>query len=194
MAEEKRKDNKEKENDDKSKLEIDFGLGKLSLAGIFDGIEKLASLAEKVEKAGGEIKKFGEIKGLGGKEGARGVYGFTIRTGIGKKGVRLEPFGNIRATKEGAEVTKAREPIADVFDEQDHVLVIVELPGIDESTINLTIKEDVLILEAGSDERKYAKEILLPAKIDSESKEMKFQNGVLELKFKKSLDKTRDEK
>lgn len=185
MDEKKKKNNKE-DKDDTSKLEIDFGLGKLNLGGIFEGIGKLVSLAEKVERAGGEIKKFGEIKGLGGKEGARGVYGFTIKTGIGKKGVRLEPFGNIRATKEGAEVTKVREPIADVFDEKDCVSVIIELPGVDEETIKISGKEDVAIIEAGEGDRKYAKEILLPAKVDFTSKEIHFKNGVLEVKFKKS--------
>lgn len=155
------------------------------VGGLLKGLEKFIDLAERAEEVGGELKRSGQIKGLGGRKDIHGVYGFTVRTGLGQK-TRVEPFGNIKKTKEGPKVSETREPIADVFDEKDHVLVIVELPGIDKSTIKFTAKEDVLTLEAGSDERKYSKEILLPAKIDFESKEMKFQNGVLELKFKKT--------
>jgi len=38
-------------------LNIDFGIGKLGLGGLFKGIEKLIDLAEEVEKESGEIKK-----------------------------------------------------------------------------------------------------------------------------------------
>jgi len=160
------------------------------VGGLFKGIEKLVDLAERVEEAGGEIKRRGKIKGLGSKD-AKGVYGFSIRTGIGGQ-PRVQTFGNIRSTKKKAgtgkrkvEVTKTREPLADVFDEKDHVLIIVELPGIDEKSISLDMKENMLILEAGSAERKYEKEIILDAQVDFEAREVSFNNGMLKLKLKK---------
>ena len=42
---------------DKDGLDIDLGIGKLSLSGIFNGIEKLAALAANLEQAGGQINK-----------------------------------------------------------------------------------------------------------------------------------------
>ena len=164
------------------------------VGGLLKGLEKFIDLAERVEQAGGEIKKSGTIKGLGGRRDARGVYGFTIRTGLGQK-TKVEPFGNIKKTKAGPRVSETREPIVDVFDEKDHVLIIVELPGIDEKSIKIDFQKDILLLEAdsprfageaGSKDRKYAKEILLPSQIDFESREMSFKNGILELKFKKN--------
>ena len=191
MKKETKKEHKKFEDE---KTEIDFDIGKLGLGGLFKGIEKLVDLAERVEQAGGEIKKSGTIKGLGGRDGVQGVYGFTIRTGLGQK-TRVEPFGNISAkggsasggkkTKAGLRVSETREPLIDVFDEKNHVLVIVELPGVDEKSIKLELKKDILLLEAESKGRKYIKEILLPAQIDLESREMSFKNGLLELKFKK---------
>lgn len=156
------------------------------VGGLLKGLGKFIDLAERAEEVGGELRRSGQIKGLGGRKDLHGVYGFTVRTGLGQR-TKVEPFGNIKKTKEGPKVSETREPIVDVFDEKDSVLVIAELPGIDESTIKFTVKEDILTLAAGSDERKYEKEILLPAKIDFESKEMKFQNGILEIKFKKAL-------
>ena len=154
------------------------------VGGLLKGLGKFIDLAERAEEAGGELRKSGAIRGLGGNKDVRGVYGFTVRTCLGQK-TKVEPFGNIKKTKEGPKVSETREPIVDVFDEKDHVLIIAELPGIDEKSIKLDLKKDILLLEAESKDRKYAKEILLPAQIDFESREMNFKNGILEVKFKK---------
>ena len=157
------------------------------VGGLFKGLGKFVELVEKVEEAGGEIKRKGEIKG---KEGVRGIYGFSIRSGIGER-PKIQTFGNIRAVKEKEKekpefkIAETREPIVDVFDEKDHVLIVAELPGVLEESIKLDFKGDILILEAGDEKRKYSKEILLLAKVDFENKEKSFKNGILEIKLKK---------
>ncbi len=165
------------------------------VGGLLKGLEKFIDLAERAEEVGGELKRSGQIsarggsafgrKGLGGHKDIHGVYGFTVRTGLGQK-TKVEPFGNIKKTKEGPKVSETREPIVDVFDEKDHILIIAELPGIDEKSIELELKKDIILLEAGGGNRKYSKEILLKDKIDFGSREMSFKNGILEVKFKKT--------
>lgn len=161
------------------------------IGGLLKGLEKFIDLAEKVEETGGEIRKEGEIKGLGSRQETKGIYGFSIRTGIGGK-PQMQTFGNIKTAKKIAgekevRVTETREPMVDVFDEKDHILIIAELPGIDEKSINLEFKDDILIFKAGSEERKYAKEILLPAKVDPQSKKTFYKNGILEIKIIKKF-------
>jgi len=156
------------------------------VGGLVKGIEKLVDLAERVEEAGGKIERKGEIKGLGRKEGIRGIYGFSIRTGLGKEAKpRLQTFGNIKETKKGPKIVKTREPIVDVFDEKNHILVLAELPGINQREIKANLKGDILILEAGKEKRKYYKEILLPSKVNGRSEKRIYKNGILEIKFKK---------
>ena len=190
MVKNNKKKFKTEKKEDIAKQELK-GLEDLPLVGgLFKGLEKFINLVEKVEESGGEIRKQGEIRGLGKKEGPRGIYGFSVRTGIAGQ-PRVQSFGNIRSVekkvgKKEVKVVETREPIVDVFDEKDHVLIVAELPGINEKEIKTSLKGDILILEAGEEEKiKYSKEILLSAKVDFEKKEISFKNGVLEVKMKK---------
>ena len=165
------------------KVEGEFGG---FFGGLMRGVKGLVDLAERAEKVGGTLREGQEFQGKT-KENKpfRGIYGFTVQTGLGQKRPALETFGNIKKTKEGIKVTEAREPVVDIFDEKTHVTLIVELPGVQEEDIELEFAKGVLCLNT-TGEKKYAKEISLPANIDFASKKMNFKNGILELKFNKT--------
>ena len=173
--------NQEKKEEKKG-IEVDFGLGKIGLGGIFEGVGNLIDLASKLSEEAQEIQKTGEIRGLGGK--ARGIYGFSVRTLAGKKPV-VETFGNIKRKKEGPVIEEVREPIVDVLKEKDSVRVIAELPGVSKEYVKIKISEDILNLSAERGERKYAKEVLLPFPVKADPLEFSLKNGMLELKLGK---------
>jgi HSP20 family protein len=176
---------KKKKEDD---LDIDLGIGKLSLGGLFKGIEKLvdlaADLSAKGGEAGGEIKKEGEVDLSNLKEGMKGVFGFSIKTAAGGKSV-VEPFGNVKKTPQGPKVEEEREPITDIFDEKEDVRIYAEMPGVDKEDIKLDLKEDILELKARTKDRKYHKEILLPAKVKADTLTSSYKNGILEVRIEK---------
>lgn len=157
-----------------------FGIDNL-FAWLGGVVEQLGETVEKTEK--GEIKRHGEFKIQGLGEKARGVYGVSIKMGIGGKPA-FQSFGNIHPTAKGPEVTEVREPLVDVFDEDKEVLVVAELPGASEKDIAVTIKDSALTLEAKGQHR-YAKDIDLPAKVKPEPVRKVYRNGLLEIRFAK---------
>ena len=175
---------KKKDKQKDEGLDFDFGIGKISLGGLFNGIEKLVDLAAELKKAGGEIKKEGEIDLSHLKEGMKGVFGFSIKTAVGGKPI-VEPFGNIKKTPKGPTVEEEREPISDVFDEKEEIRVYAEMPGVNQEDVKLDLKGDILDISAQTGDRKYHKEILLPAKVKAETLTSSYKNGILEISIKK---------
>ena len=165
-------------------LEFDFGIGKFSLGGLFKGVEKIVDFASELKEAGGEIKKEGEIDLSHIKEGMKGVFGFSVKTAVGGKTV-VEPFGNIKKSPKGPIVEEEREPIIDIFDEKEELIVIAEMPGIREEDIKLDLKGDILDILAHSGDKKFHKEVLLPAKGKIENLTSIYKNGILEVRIKK---------
>ena len=166
------------------KIAEEFGEFQGGIGGIFKGIGSLIKMASKLAEEQGEGSRGGEIKGLG--EGARGVYGFTVRSGIGKRGAPvIERFGNIREEEEGPVIEESREPIIDVFDEKDYLEIIAEIPGVSEDDIKVEVKGDILIISAESGDRKYSKEVLLPKEADGRTIKSTYRNGILKLRLEK---------
>jgi len=161
-----------------AQVHIDLGLG-----GIFKGISNLLDLVGNLAEAGEGINRTGEIK-FGDSEKMQGVYGFSIRTGVGGM-PKVESFGNIRESDDGPIVADTREPMVDVFDEGETLLVVAELPGVAKKEIKLELNGDVLALST-TGSRKYAKEVLLPAAAKDEELAMTYHNGVMEVRLHKA--------
>jgi len=157
---------------------VDFGLG-----GLFKGIGNLTDLLSgMVEEGQTEFSRTGEFK-IKGLDKARGVFGLNVRMGL--EGIpAVEAFGNIRATEDGPVVAEEREPLVDVFDEGDVILVVAELPGVDQDDIHVEVNGDVLSLSTEGD-TKYAKEILLPSVAEATPTQTTYRNGVLEIRLAK---------
>lgn len=170
-----------KRKDRERRPEGDAGVG---LGGILRGlgglVEKLTELAE----AGGELSRSGEIRGRGPGNEVRGIYGFTVKAGLGGEGLKVEPFGNIRRDEASGQsvVQEVREPAVDVFDEPDHTLVVAEMPGVGAEDVRVEVDGDVLTITAERGDKKYRKEVLLPGSFPREKMQVSCANGVLEIR------------
>ena len=174
---------KEKKKKEGKGLDIDLGVVKIGLGGIFKGIENIIDLADKLKEAGGEINKEGEFDLSHLKKGMKGVFGVSIKTAGGVPVV--EPFGNIIKTPAGPSIEEEREPITDLFDEKEEIIIIAELPGVGEEDIKLDLNGDILEISAQRGERKFYKEVLIPAEVKAETMRSSYKTGILEVRIKK---------
>ena len=166
-----------RKHDENKEAGFDLGLGGI-LKGFGDLVERLGELSE----TGEQLSRKGEIHGAG-KE-VKGIYGFTVKVGLGDDRPRIEPFGNIRKDRESGRsvVQEVREPVVDVFEEDDHVLIVAEMPGISVEDVQLTVEDDLLIIAAVHGEKQYRKEVLLSASFPREKMQITCNNGVVEIK------------
>ncbi|MDI6810929.1 MAG: Hsp20/alpha crystallin family protein [archaeon] len=164
----------EKKRKEKEEPIIDFGIG---FGGLLKGLgDFMNSIAKMAEEGKSEFEKVGEISFDKAKK-LKGMYGISVR--IGGAGIPIvEKFGTVPETD-------VREPLVDVFDEKDVVRVIAELPGVDEGDIKTELEGNILKIRAERGDRKYEKDIELPAAVKGEMKS-RYKNGILEIELEKS--------
>ena len=132
---------------------------------------------EQVLPSGAKVKEWGPF-----------VYGYSMTVGPDGK-PQIQEFGNIRPVSElgrpQLDVEEKREPLADVISADGEIKLIVELPGVAKEDIKLRGTEDNMTVSVDTEERKYYKKLMLPAKVDPKSAKSKYMNGVLEVTIKK---------
>lgn len=114
------------------------------------------------------------------------VYGFNFRVGPDGK-PHFQEFGNL-PTRPG--LTKdTREPLVDVVDGKETISVTAEMPGITKEDIELKFEDATLTIKVDNENRKYYKEIPLSADVDAKSVKATYNNGILDIEFKKKQQK-----
>jgi HSP20 family protein len=125
------------------------------------------------------------------------VYGYSMTIGSDGK-PKIREFGNIKPSNDPEtcginqpclDVKEEREPLVDIVDTDGEIKVIVELPGVEKEDIKLSGTEDKLTISVEAPERKYFKEIKVPAKIDPKKAKTSYKNGVLEVTLSKIEEK-----
>lgn len=117
------------------------------------------------------------------------VYGFSVTRRPGEE-PSIREFGNIPPHQEIGQFRHdihidERKPLIDVLETEDSVHVIAEVPGIEKEDIQLDATDSAVDLRACRDERKYSEHIELPVKVNPNSAEATYKNGVLEVIFKR---------
>lgn len=172
------KDDEQNEKIEK-KVELGFRIGKLSFGDLIQGIGSFIDLVSKMEEEGKkEEKREGEFTSPSGR--VKAVFGLSVKEGIGGT-PKIETFGNVKRAAPRPVVEEEREPLVDIFDEEDHVSVIVELPGVQIKDIHSEFRGDILILSTTNSSYKYYKEVILPKDVETSSAKSKYKNGVFEI-------------
>ncbi len=117
------------------------------------------------------------------------VYGFSMRMGPDGKPI-IQEFGNVPRSygikEEG--MGEYREPLVDVIEDDKNISITAEIPGVSKDDIELDLDEEnnVLTIKVDTPERKYYKEIELPAKVKADSVKATYKNGILDVVFQRA--------
>lgn len=161
------------------------------LAKIARGLSELFNFLADLDRSGTQRR------GRHEKDGMVFEYSFGKRTAEaatrqrGEAEAAAEPQARPpRARRNAARRTARRsiellEPVTDVFDEPDEVVVLFELPGVSLRDIRCLVDGDILLLEAKTGGRLYRKEILIDAKLAEGAPRLRLRNGILEARLAK---------
>jgi HSP20 family protein len=169
--------------------------GKGALEGLMAGFLRLLERVEQISEEGGERVFRGTFparssSGGGGGEprALKGVYGVSLKVGgLGGDEVKIEPFGNLRRDETTGEpvLEEVREPLVDVFDEPQGVLIVAEMPGVEAEDVRVAVEGARLTLEAERGERRYKKQLDVPAGLRADQVDVHGQNGIIELRARR---------
>ncbi len=116
------------------------------------------------------------------------IAGFNLKFGPDGKPI-MDSFGNIKPEPYSGKpkVKPMREPLVEVNEEGDQIIVIAEIPGATKEDVEIKATSRSLTISTKEDSLsiKYYKEIELPTPINSEYAKARLQNGILEVKLKK---------
>lgn len=157
-------------------------------------LENLAKIAERLDslsEQGGTLRQEGSFDVPRGSGSAKGVYGFTIKTGLGesKDKVKVEPFGNIRKDSRTGSVVvdEVIEPQVDVFEDDDGTTLVAEMPGVGGPDILVEAHGDVITIAAENGKKKYRKELLLSHSVVQSAIAVTSNNGVVTIRCGKAV-------
>ena len=111
------------------------------------------------------------------------VFGFSMRVGPDGKPI-IQRFGNA-PSPDGAGMTPQLEPLVDIIEENDEIIVVAELPGVEKDELKVRVKGQTLTIDVNNPQKPYHKELKLPAKVSKEEAKSSMRNGVLEVRLKK---------
>ncbi|TFF99533.1 MAG: hypothetical protein EU541_04655 [Promethearchaeota archaeon] len=80
-----------------------------------------------------------------------------------------------------------KEPDLDIQDLEEHILVILEVPGVRENDLYLSLNEEknILTFDAQNNKKSYFKQIHLPTKCSIVNESIGINNGILSIMLKK---------
>ena len=113
------------------------------------------------------------------------VYGFSVTKRPGEAPEIFE-FGSRPMVDDP--VPDGYKPLLEIFETDDCVHVVAELPGIEKEDVSMDATENTLTIRVLIEDREFVEAIDLPARVDPSSATASYRNGVLEVALARTGD------
>jgi len=151
------------------------------LGGLFKTLKKSPAFKEKMEEINDELER--KIKETPLKKSdVNTSFGFSMGSPGGSRsgGNSEKPFNAHKSMAKHSSPLEQKEWPADIFDEEDHINVIVEMPGVNENEIKINLENDVLTITTDNVKRKHSHNLKLPCSPKGKLNKI-YKNGILEI-------------
>ena len=136
-------------------------------------------IREYTTSEGGKVREVGPM-----------VYGYSMTVGPDGK-PRIREFGNVKPSRLGfagftrPEISSETEPLVDVTTTDKEVKVVIEMPGVGKDKIKVNVYDNTVEVKSEDPRRKYHRTNEIPVETDIETAKSNYNNGILEITFKK---------
>lgn len=147
--------------------------------------EQLKAMESKIPKD--LVREYETPEGSKVREMGPLVYGYTMNIGPNGR-PQIREFGNIRSLNFSHQpaISAEREPLVQIDTTDKEVKITVEMPGVSKEKIRINTYDKYVEIKSEDPNRKNYKTIEVPQDIDIESGKSKYNNGILEIIFKKT--------
>ena len=145
---------------------------------IYDELERLGELIDDtMNKAFNESSKDSSMKWSSSK-------GFSIKFGSDGK-PKIEEINRRQTWDEEEDSIDDQDPLIDLIDDGDTLIILVALPGVEKEAIDLRVTENCLTFSVDGSDFEWYDELKLPARVNPKLAHASYKNGVLEVKLSK---------
>lgn len=146
---------------------------------LFDGLHDLADALHSVAD---EARSFEHTVSLGDADSMMRV---EVRTDIGGASHTSEQTATTAraAAAEAHEGRPVRRPVVDVYEEDEQVRVVAEMPGVTDQVLDWGVEGRALSLEGPTERVRYARVVELPALVEEQAATATVEAGIVTLTF-----------
>jgi HSP20 family protein len=145
---------------------------------IYEELEKLGDMIdETMQKAFDSPSKDASTK-------RNRFKSFSVKIGPDGK-PRIREVNDRQPLQDESEVSDDLEPLVDIIEDEETLVVLVALPGVDKDDVDLRLTGDTLVLSVDAVDFEWYDELKLPVKVHSKSARASYKNGVLAITVKK---------
>lgn len=155
-----------------------------SIFSMFTGLDKLLNVvADMVEHEKDEVRINGDIKPDNQRK-VTGKYGINIKLGPDKiSGFSTNKLDDERDRK--PTTLKVIAPVTDVFEEDDKITIVSELPGVKKEDIEFTLENNTITFTAAKKDISYSKQLVLDFVPDQALIVENFTNSIYSIMIRK---------
>ena len=151
---------------------------KSAMPKIYDELERLGDLInETMQKAFDNTSETTPFR-------HNPAQGFSIKIGPDGK-PRIRKLNDRQSLQANTEISDNLEPLVDLIEEGDMLVVLVALPGVNKDDLDLRVTANCLTVSVDTAEFEWYDEFKLPVRVKSKSARASYKNGVLEVKLEK---------